>query len=243
MSNASKDVLTAVKRRFAEEERQRKEHEAWLATPAGRHGKDFGARLGPWILELARGMAEAQKIPVVATHVTSRSVRADDPHDWPCDRGEFEATVHRFPGGSVEPGFKSTPFLMGCRCPPADAWAIVVGLGAAQEGLLSYGILPGHHQSWFTVADLGDKAESAHHFDGTAGYDQIAPGEIVVQVRGVAEADDPEHPCSLGAYSMTHATNFYYPVRGAAALFGATLEGFLRGEPLVPQFQRHPAGG
>jgi hypothetical protein len=244
MSPVSNDALAAVKRRLAEEERQRKEREAWKASPAGLHGRDFGTRLAPWILELAESVSQAQRIPVTAMHVVKRAVHKDDPTDWPCMRGEFEAVLHRFPSGAVEPGFKSTPFLAGCRCPPGDAWALVLGLRLDQDGLLSYGILPGAQQFWFTLADLGDMTESAHHFDGTRGHDQIAPGEMVVQVSGVLDtSDEPSevpHPCSLGSFSLDHTTNFFLPLRNAEALFRATLDGFLRGQPLPPQFHRRP---
>jgi hypothetical protein len=242
MSPVSNDALAAVKRRLAEEERQRKEREAWQASPAGLHGKDFGARLQPWILDLASSIAESQRIPVTALQVTRRAVHKDDPTDWPCARGEFEAVLHRFPSGAVEKGFKSTPFLTGCRCPPADAWALVLGLRLDQDGLISYGILPGAQQFWFTAADLGDMNESGHHFDGTRGYEQIMPGELVVQVSGVLDTSDepldPPHPCSLGSFSLDHTTNFFLPLRSAESLFRATLDGFFKGQPLAPQFNR-----
>jgi hypothetical protein len=242
MSPVSNDALAAVKRRLAEEERQRKQREAWLASPAGQHGKDFAVRLQPWILELASSIADTQRIPVTALQIVRRALHKDDPTDWPCARGEFEAVLHRFPSGAVEKGFRSTPFLTGCRCPPADSWALVLGLRLDQDGLISYGILPGAQQFWFTAADLGDMNESVHHFDGTRGYEQIMPGELVVQVSGVADTSDqesdPPHPCSLGSFSMAHATNFFLPLRSAEVLFRATLDGFLKGQPLAPQFNR-----
>jgi hypothetical protein len=243
MSSDINKALAAAKKRLVEEERQRKERELWRASPAGQHGKDFGTRLGPWILELARTISEGQRIPVAAMHITRRIVRHDDVvGDWPCGRGEFEGTVHRFPIGSVERGFRSTPFLVGCRCPPHDAWGLVIGSRADQDGLLSYGILPDSGQYWFTPADLGDVAESSGYFDGSPGHDQIAPGEVVVHVAGVRDSSDepadPPHPCSLGSFSLARSTNFFFPLRSAELAFRATLEGFLAGQPLVPQFNR-----
>jgi hypothetical protein len=241
MSDLNK-ALAAAKRRLADEERQRKEREAWLLSPAGQHAREFGTKVGPWILELARSISEGQRVPVAALHVTRSAVRKDDPHDWPCGRGEFEATVHRFPDDEVDQGFKSTPFLVGCRCPPADAWGLVVGPKAQQDGLLSYGILPDSGQFWFTPADLGDVAESARYFDGSRDHEQIAPGEVVVHVSGVRDTSEepssPPHPCSLGSFSLAHATNFILPLRSAEIAFRATLEAFFGGQPLAPQFTR-----
>lgn len=244
MSSISNKALAAVKKRLAEEEQRRKEHEAWKTTPAGRHDKDFGERLRPWILALGKSISVAQKIDVVALHVTRRALHdGEDPFEWPCGRGEFEATVHRFPKGSLEEGFVSSPFLTGCRCPTADAWALTLGLDPKREGMLGYGLLPDSRQFWFMPADLGDTSESQHYFDGSRGFDQIAPDEMVVHVFGVRDiSTDPEalHPCSVGGVSLDHATNFLFPHRTAEALFNATLEGFFQGERLVPQFQRHP---
>jgi hypothetical protein len=243
MSSGSNNPLAAIKKRLAEEERRRQEYDLWLASPAGQYGKNFGARLEPWVLELARGLEESEKVPVVAMRVTRRVVRKDDPAEWPCGRGEFEATVHRLPAETVEEGFKSTPFLNGCRCPPGDAWGLVLGVKPETDGLLAYGILPGARQFWFTAAEIGDSVESARYFDGTPGHDQIAPGEVVVQVSGVLDTSDeenPPHPCSLGSFSLEHTTNFYYPVRGAEFALSATMEAFLRGGELVPQFTRRP---
>jgi len=247
MSSISNKALAAVKKRLAEDEQKRKEHQAWKTTPVGLHGNDFGERLRPWILALAESISVDQKMDVVALHVTRRALHDDeDPFEWPCGRGEFEATVHRFPKGSVQEGFASSPFLAGCRCPPADAWALTLGLGPGQEGLLGYGLLPDSQQFWFMPADLGDASESPHYFDGSPGFDQIARDEMVVHVCGVRDTSiDPEasHPCSVGAVSLDHATNFLFPHRGADALFNATLEGFFQGEHLVPQFHRHPPPG
>jgi hypothetical protein len=243
MSGAPYDPIAAAKKRLAEEERLRRERDSFLASPAGQHGKDFGTRLGPWILELAGSLARDWKVAVSAMHVRKRSIRDDDAHEWPCGRGQFEASLHRFPGGAVIPDFKSTPYLVGCRCPPADSWAMTFGPPSEQNGILSYGILPESQQFWFTPAPLGDPAEASHYFDGSAGYDQIAPGEMVVQVSGVRDTSDqpsnPPHPCSLGTFSLEHSTNFFLPLRSAEIAFRATLEAFLRGDPLAPQWNRH----
>jgi hypothetical protein len=240
MSTLSNDVLNAVKKRLAEEERLRKEQEAWDNSPAGQYGKDFGARLGPWVLDLAADIAATQRIPTSAMHVTKRTVKKDDPTDWPCDHGSFEGTLYRFPDDTVDEGFKSTPYLHGCRCPPADSWGVVFGATSQQDGLLSYGILPDAHQFWFSLASIGEPGEAAHYFDRSPGHDQLSPGELVVQIASARDSGAKGHPCSLGGFTMDHVTNFYFPIRGAEALFGATLEGFFRGEPLIPQFTRRP---
>jgi hypothetical protein len=240
MSGISNSALAAVKRRLAEEERQRKEQEAWKATPAGQHGASFGARLEPWILGLADSLSTAGKTEVIALHVTRQVLNdKEDPFEWPCGRGEFEATLYRFPKGTVEEGFASSPFLAGCRCPAADAWSLTIGIKPDREGMLAYGLLPGVQQFWFTPAPLGDPGEAVHYYDGSRDHDQIGLGEMVVQVTGVRD-DAAPHPCSLGGFSLDHATNFFFPLRNAEALFNATLEGFFRGEPLVPQFARRP---
>jgi hypothetical protein len=243
MSSASNSAIAAAKRQLAEEQRRRKERELWEASPAGQHARDFGLRVGPWILELAQGISHSQRISVAALRVTRRAVHLDDPFEWPCGRGEFDGVLHRFPAGSADE-LGSTAFLVGCRCPPPDAWALVLGKNADRDGLLSYGILPDSPQFWFTAANLGDASESARYFDGSRGHDQIAPGEVVVQVSGVRDtSNEPEesaHPCSLGSFSLAPVTNFFLPLRNAEAAFRATLDAFFHGQALVPQFSRRP---
>jgi hypothetical protein len=240
MSGDLNKALAAAKKRLAEEERKRQEHAAWKLTPAGQHGQGFGAKVGPWLLEVAEGISTSQKVPVAALHIMRSSIRQPDPADWPCGRGEFEATVHRFPDGTVERGFKGNPYLVGCRCPPPDSWGLVIGSRATQDGLLSYGIVAEAGQFWFVPADLGDVAESAHYFDGSRDHDQIAPGEVVVHVFGARDDshEHPDHPCNLGSFAADHTTNFFLPLRGSDFAFRATLEGFFAGQPLAPQFRR-----